>query len=79
MNDRELCEVLGTTPGEAEADAEKYEAGDLSGMKSGSPIDVSPQEEQEGMRDEYDFSESEPNPYCGQVRRQQVGAGRAER
>lgn len=41
----------------------------LSQNDSDTQIDNRPQEEQEDMRDEYDFSESEPNPYCGRVRR----------
>ena len=36
---------------------------------SDTQIDSRPQEEQEDMRDEYDFSESGPNPYCGRGRR----------
>lgn len=36
---------------------------------SDTQIDSCPQEEQEDMRDEYDFSESGPNPYCGRGRR----------
>lgn len=35
----------------------------MSQNDSGSQVDNRPQEEQEDMRDEYDFSESEPNPY----------------
>ena len=40
------------------------------GNLGGAPVVDRPQGEQEGMRDEYDFSESEPNPYCERVRRQ---------
>lgn len=43
MNDRELCEIFGTTLEEVEADVEKYEKGDLSGMRFGAPIEGRPQ------------------------------------
>ena len=43
MNDRELCEMFGTTLEEVDADAERYEKGDLSGMRSGVPIEGRPQ------------------------------------
>ena len=42
MSDRELCEAFGTTLEEVEADAEKYESGDLSGFEFGTPIDGRP-------------------------------------
>lgn len=43
MNDKELCETFGTTLEEVEADAEKYEKDDLSGMTFSTPIDGRPQ------------------------------------
>ena len=43
MNDRELCEMFGTTLEEMEADAEKYEKGDFSDMRFGEAIDGRPQ------------------------------------
>lgn len=42
MSDRDLCRMFGTTLEEVEADARKYEAGDLSGMRFGAPIDGKP-------------------------------------
>ena len=43
MNDRELCEMFGTTLEEMEADVEKYEKGDFSDMRFGEAIDGRPQ------------------------------------
>ena len=43
MNDRELCEMFGTTLEEVEADVEKYEKGDFSDMRFGEAIDGRPQ------------------------------------
>ncbi len=43
MNDKELCEMFGTTLEEVEADVEKYENGDFSEMTFGNPIEGRPQ------------------------------------
>lgn len=42
MNDSELCKMFGTTLGDVEADAEKYEQDDLSDFEFGTPIDGKP-------------------------------------
>ncbi len=42
MNDRQLCEMFGTTLEEVEADVEKYESGDLSDFDFSKPIDGRP-------------------------------------
>lgn len=42
MTDRELCEMFGTTLEDVEADATKYESGDLSGFEFGSPMEGRP-------------------------------------
>lgn len=44
MNDKELCEMFGTTLEEVEADVEKYESGDFSGVSFGSSINGRPPE-----------------------------------
>lgn len=43
MNDKELCEMFGTTLNEVEADVAKYEKGDFSNMEFGAPIEGKPQ------------------------------------
>lgn len=43
MNDKELCEMFGTTLEEVEADVEKYENGDFFEMTFGNPIEGRPQ------------------------------------
>ena len=42
MNDRELCELFGTTLEEVEADAEKYERGDFSEFAFSEPMEGRP-------------------------------------
>ena len=42
MNDKELCEMFDTTLEEVDADAEKYEKGDFSGMSFGAPVEGRP-------------------------------------
>lgn len=42
MNDRELCELFGTTLEEVEADVEKYERGDFSGFVFSEPVEGRP-------------------------------------
>ena len=42
MNDEKLCEMFGTTLEEVEADVEKYEEGDFSGMVFGDAVEGRP-------------------------------------
>ena len=39
MNDKELCEMFGTTLEEVQADVKKYENGDFSEMTFGAPVE----------------------------------------
>ncbi len=43
MNDRELCELFGTTLEEVETDVEKYKRGDFSDVAFGTPIEGKPE------------------------------------
>ena len=43
MNDKELCEMFGTTLEEVQVDVKKYENGDSSEMTFGTPIEGRPQ------------------------------------
>ena len=43
MNDKELCELFGTTLEEVEADVEKYKRGDFSDFVFGMPIEGKPE------------------------------------
>lgn len=42
MTDEELCRMFGTTLEQVDADAEKYESGDLSGWEFAAPVDGRP-------------------------------------
>ena len=42
MNDRELCELFGTTLEEVEADAETYERGDFPELAFSEPMEGRP-------------------------------------
>ena len=61
MNDRELCELFGTTLEKVEADVEKYERGDFSDFAFGTPIEGKPETK---MRIS-PLPEKDPREECG--------------